>query len=91
MPSRDDSAASVGLWTVCVRDMPSNTDDYIGSFRSEARAEEFCERLRRDVEAVGASHIIDVQVCWIRPQIDTEEFRDELLRDLEEMGYEIPR
>jgi hypothetical protein len=85
------SAASTGSWVVCIRDLPSNTDEYLGYFRSEDRAEAVARRLRGDVEAVGASHVIDVTVCFVRPMPEHEDARDELLADLEEMGYAVQR
>ena len=78
-----------GSWVICIRDLPSNTDEYLGWFRSEARAESVAARLRRDVEAVGASHIIDVTVHWVEPEAGHEDVRDRLLADLEEMSYAV--
>lgn len=88
---RQASTAATGSWVVCIRDLPSNTDEYLGYFRSEDRADALADRLRRDVEAVGASHIIDVNVCWVRPEPEHEDARDTLLAELEEMGYAVQR
>lgn len=77
-----------GQWVVVVRDIPSNSDSYIGPFHSEERADEHAQRLRRDIEALGAGHVLEAFTEWVRPaSVDFEEFRDEMLRDLEEMGY----
>ena len=77
-----------GQWIVCVRDIPANDDSYVGPFHSEEKADEIATRLRKDIEAVGADHILEAFVVWVLPaSTDLEEFRDEMLRDLEEMGY----
>jgi hypothetical protein len=77
-----------GQWVVCVRDIAANDNTYVGPFHSEENADKVAVRLRRDIEAVGAGHLLEAFVEWVRPaSTDLEEFRDEMLRDLEEMGY----
>jgi len=83
------SAATVrGQWIVCVRDIAANENSYVGPFHSEDKADSTAARLQRDIEAVGASHLLEAFVEWVRPaSTEIEDFRDEMLRDLGEMGY----
>lgn len=79
-----------GQWIVCVRDIAANDNSYVGPYHSEDKADAIASRLRRDIEAVGADHLLEAFVEWVRPSsTDFDEFRDELLRDLEEMGYVV--
>lgn len=88
MATEPTSGASRGQWVVCIRDLPSNTDEFLGPFHSEEKAEAVAERLRRDIAALSASHIVEAFTVWVRPaSTELEEFRDELLADLGEMGY----
>ena len=71
-----------------MRDIPSNTDEFVGPYHSEDKAEAIAQRLRRDIAAVGAEHIMEAVVHYIRPSsIEFDDVRDEILRDLHEMGY----
>lgn len=71
-----------GTWLVCVRDVAAGEDDYLGPFRSEERAHAVARRLNRDIAAIGLStDVLDACVEWVRPGVDIEEFRDEMLRD----------
>lgn len=77
-----------GQWVVVVRDIIANDDSYVGPFHSDDRAEEIATRLRRDIEAVGAEHVLEAFTAWVVPaSTDFEEFRDQMLADLEVMGY----
>lgn len=77
-----------GQWIVCVREIAGNDNSFVGPYHSEDKAEAVADRLRRDITAVQADHIIEAFVEWVRPSsTDLEEFRDEMLRDLEAMGY----
>lgn len=77
-----------GQWVVAVRDIPSNADEFVGPYHSEDKAEAVAHRLRRDIAAVGAEHIAEAVVHYVRPgSIEQDEVRDELLRDLAELGY----
>ena len=87
MTKRD---AFQGQWIVCVRDILSGNDDYLGPYRSEDKAEDVARRLNRDLVAVGASHILDAIVEWVRPGLDVEQYRDEMLQTLDEHGYSPP-
>lgn len=79
---------SQGQWIVAVRDIPSNTDEFLGPYHSEDKADTVARRFNRDIDAVGASNIAEAVVHWVRPgSIDEEELRDEMLRDLAELGY----
>ena len=77
-----------GQWIVAVRDIPSNTDEFLGPYHSEDKAEDVAHRLRRDIAAVGAGHVAEAVVHYVRAgSIEFDEVRDELLRDLEDLGY----
>ena len=77
-----------GQWVVAVRDIPSNTDELVGPYHSEDKADGIARRLRRDIAAVGAEHIMEAVVYYVRPgSIEFDDVRDEMLRDLEELGY----
>jgi hypothetical protein len=79
--------SAVGKWIVCVRDIPGAEDAYLGPFASVERAQAIAGRLRRDIEAVGASGSLDAIVEWVRPGGEVETFRDEMLKDLARLGY----
>lgn len=76
-----------GQWIVVLRDIPANEDELIGPYHSEEAAERVAERLRRDIAARAADHWLEAVAKWVRPGLDIEEARDEMLRDLDEMGY----
>lgn len=78
-----------GSWIVCVRDIPAGEDTYLGFFIVEQRARDLAERLRRDIAARGAEGVMDAIVEWVRPHPEFEDFRDEMLRGLEECGYDM--
>lgn len=82
-------AQSRGQWIVWLRDVPGGEDQFLGPFHSEERAHAVAERLRRDIAAVGCGFdTLDAGVEWVRPaSTDFEDFRDEMLVDLEAMGY----
>lgn len=76
-----------GQWIVCVRDISAGEDDYLGPFYSEDKAESVAKRLNRDLAAVGASDVLDAIVEWIQPGLHIEQYRDDMLADLEKRGY----
>lgn len=78
-----------GTWIVCVRDIPGGEDDYLGPFRSQERAAAVARRLCRDIAARGAEGSLDAIVERVRPGGDIEEYRDEMLANLEKGGYEM--
>ena len=80
---------SIGTWIVCLRDIPSGEDDYLGPFRSEERAHAVARRLNRDIAARGAADSLDAVVEWVRPGADIEEIRDEMLSGLGELGFPL--
>lgn len=84
-------SAHRGHWIVCVRDIPGGEDSYLGVFTSEDRAEQLASRLRRDIAARGAQDSLDAIVQWVRPHPEFEDFRDEMLADLERLGYVLVR
>ena len=79
-----------GQWVVALRDIPGNDEELVGPFHSEDKAEAVARRLRGDIEARGAAHVMEAIVRWVRAGLDLEEMRDEMLRDLDAMGYEFP-
>lgn len=88
MTSSDSKQHSSGQWVVAVRDIPSNTDEFVGPYHSEDKAEEIAQRLRRDIAAVGAEHLMEAIVHYVRPgSIEFDDVRDEMLRDLGQLGY----
>lgn len=76
-----------GQWIVCVRDILSGNDDYLGPYHSEDKADEVAKRLNLNIAAVGASEVLDAIVEWVRPGLDIEQYRDDMLRELAETGY----
>ena len=76
-----------GQWIVCVRDITAGEDDYLGPYRSEERAWDVANRLNRDLAAVGARDLLDAIVEWVRPGLDVEQYRDDMLADLAKHGY----
>lgn len=80
---------SRGQWVVVVRDIPANEDQFVGPFTVEARANAVANRLTRDFAARGAENVMEAVVQWVRPGVESEDLRDDLLAQLEESGYEF--
>lgn len=79
---------SRGQWVVVLRYISANDDELIGPYHSGEKAQAVADRLNRDISARWASHVMEAFVKFVRPgSIDLEEMRDEMLRDLEELGY----
>lgn len=76
-----------GQWIVCVRDIQSGDDDYLGPFRSKDKADAVAKRLNRNIIAVGAPHVLDAIVEWVQPGLDVEQYRDDMLGKLAAWGY----
>lgn len=76
-----------GQWVVVIRDVPANEDRFVGPFTVEARADAAAARLTRDFATRGASDVMDAVVRWVRPGVEIEDVRDDLLAQLEEGGY----
>lgn len=76
-----------GQWVVVVRDIPANEDQFIGPFTVEERADSLASRLNRDFAARGAAAVMEAVVRWLRPGVEAEDLRDDLLAQLEDGGY----
>lgn len=80
-------AETRGQWIVCLRDIPSGEDEYLGPYHSDEKAQAVADRLNRDIAARGAGGTVDAIVEWVRPGIELEEIRDEMLVGLDDLGY----
>lgn len=76
-----------GQWVVVLRDIPGNEDELLGPFHTEEKAEAIAGALRRDIAARDAEYIAEAFVTFVRPGVEMVDLRDELLEQLDEMGY----
>lgn len=74
-------------WIVCVRDVSSGNDTYIGPYRSNDTARGVAERLLMNIKACGATDEFDAIVEEIRNGGDYPAFRDELIDQMASRGY----